>query len=301
MTARRTDLALEARELWAESAGETTKLPGVEARDYETCGCPVTAVRILSDEGARALDKPVGSYVTVDLSRLIRGEPSAFADSARALARELRPLLPLAPSAAVLVVGLGNRDITPDAVGPLVVEHIMVTRHLVGRLPDLFGHLRPVAAFAPGVLGSTGIESADVIRGVIDKARPDAVVLVDALASRRLRRLCATVQLADTGIVPGSGVGNARAALNRETLGLPAVAVGVPTVTDAATLCADLLEEAGAAAVDPAALTPHGGGMIVTPKEIDTRVRDLSKAVGYAVNLCLQEGLSVEDVTDFLS
>ncbi|MDR1158955.1 MAG: GPR endopeptidase [Oscillospiraceae bacterium] len=301
MIARRTDLAVEARELWEESAGETTRLPGVEARDYETRGCPVTAVRILSDEGARALGKPAGAYVTVELPRLIRGEPSAFADAARALAQELRPLLPLAPAAAVLVVGLGNRDITPDAVGPLAVEHVMVTRHLVDRLPDLFGHLRPVAAFAPGVLGSTGMESADIIRGVIAEARPDAVILVDALASRRLRRVCSTVQFADTGIVPGSGVGNARAALNRETLGLPAVAVGVPTVVDTATLCADLLEEAGAAAVDPAALAPHGGGMIVTPKEIDARVRELSKAVGYAINLCLQEDLSVEDVMDFLS
>jgi spore protease len=301
MTERRTDLAVEARELWEESAGETTRLPGVEARDYETRGCPVTSVRILSDEGARALGKPPGAYVTVELPRLIRGEPSAFADAVRTLAQELRPLLPpLAPDAAVLVVGLGNRDITPDAVGPLAVEHIMVTRHLVGRLPDLFGHLRPVAAFVPGVLGSTGMESADIIRGVIAEARPDAVILVDALASRRLRRVCATVQFADTGIVPGSGVGNARAALNRETLGLPTLAVGVPTVVDTATLCADLLEEAGAAAVDPAALAPHGD-MIVTPKEIDTRVRELSKAVGYAINLCLQEGLSVEDMADFLS
>lgn len=301
MLQRRTDLAVEAREIWNESAEKQTRLSGVEARDYDRAGCPVTHVRILDDEGARALGKPVGAYVTVEVSSLSHGQPDVFAHTVQALAEELRPLLGLKPGDKALVAGLGNRDITPDAVGPLAMEHIMVTRHLVEKLPDMFGHMRPVAAMTPGVLGSTGIESADIIRGVIDKARPDVLVMVDALASRKLSRVCNTVQLADTGIVPGSGVGNARAALNRETLGLPVIAVGVPTVVDAATLCVDMLEEAGAAAVDPEALAPYGGGMIVTPKEIDEYVKDIAKVVGYAINLAMHDGFSVSDVTDFLS
>ncbi len=301
MLTRRTDLAVEAHELWTESAPKTTALPGVEARDYVREGCPVTHVKILSDEGARELAKPVGTYVTIEVQGLSRGDPDVFERSVRAVAQELKPLLRVAPNATALVVGLGNRDITPDAVGPICAENVMVTRHLVDKLPDLFGHMRQVAALTPGVLGSTGMETAEILRGVVERVRPDCLIIVDALASRKLSRICATVQLADTGIVPGSGVGNARAALNRETLGVPVIAVGVPTVVDVATLCADMAEEANLPELDPALLRGHGGDMIVTPKEIDTQVRDMARVVGYAINICLHDGISVSDVTGFLS
>ena len=298
---RRTDLAMEAKTLWEESAEKETRLEGVEARDTEREGYKVTTVRILNERGAAALEKPVGNYVTLLLDGLARREEDAFGRAARALGGELRALLKLPDGASALVVGLGNRAITPDAVGPKAAEHTMVTRHLVERVPEHFGSFRPVAALAAGVLGTTGMESGELVQAVVAKLKPDCVLAVDALASRSLDRVCRTIQIADTGIVPGSGVGNARAALNRETLGVPVIAIGVPTVVDAATLCADVLAEAGRDDLDPDALRRAGSGVIVTPKEIDSHVADLSKVIGFGVNLALQTGLTVQDVEMFLS
>ena len=158
-----------------------------------------------------------------------------------------------------------------------------------------------MAALAAGVLGTTGMESGEVVRAVAEQIKPACVVAVDALASRSLRRVCRTIQLADTGITPGSGVGNARAALNAETLGVPVIAVGVPTVVDAATLTCDVLAEAGKGELNPAALQGAGNGLIVTPKDIDTQVHDLAKVIGYGINLALHTGLTNEDVELFLS
>jgi len=171
----------------------------------------------------------------------------------------------------------------------------------VERVPEHFGSFRPVAALAAGVLGTTGMESGEVVRAVAEQINPACVVAVDALASRSLRRVCRTIQLADTGITPGSGVGNARAALNAETLGVPVIAVGVPTVVDAATLACDVLAEAGKGELNPAALQGAGNGLIVTPKDIDTQVHDLAKVIGYGINLALHTGLTIEDVELFLS
>ena len=300
MTAkRRTDLAVEAHEIWRENAEQETQLHGVKARNYTREHCPVTHVEILNEEGAQALGKPIGTYVTVDVRELSR-TGAAFAGIVQALADELKPLLPAQPGQA-LVVGLGNRNITPDAIGPQTIEHLMVTRHLVETMPTMFGQLRPVAALTPGVLGSTGVESAVIIKGVVDSIRPGILIIVDALASRKMSRVCSTVQLADTGIIPGSGVGNARTALNQDTLGTPVIAVGVPTVVEAATLCADIMEEAGAGELDPQLFRSYGGDMIVTPNDIDTHVEDISHVVGYAINMCLHDGFSVEDIADFLS
>mgnify|MGYP005946867373 CR=1 FL=1 len=295
MTQRRTDLALEATELWQEQGGDPGALSGVRTRETSREGFPVTTVDILDDRGAQALGKPAGSYVTLGLEGLMEREEDAFGRAARALAAELKPLLKLKEGELVLVVGLGNRAITPDAVGPLTADQTMVTRHLTQRVPEHFGAFRPVAALAAGVLGSTGVESSELIRAVVEQIRPARVVAVDALASRSLSRLCATIQLADTGITPGSGVGNARAALNQETLGVPVVAVGVPTVVDAATLAADLLGGAEAPALGKAP------ALMVTPKDIDAHVADLSKVLGYGITLALQEGLTLEDVELFLS
>ncbi|GHU91744.1 germination protease [Clostridia bacterium] len=303
--ARRTDLAVEAHEIWRENAEETTALPGVEARGDNVEGYDVTRVRILDEQGAEIMGKPKGLYVTLELGDFFtRSHPEAFNSAVRALAGEMRNMHMLAElddNLEALAVGLGNRQITPDAVGPLSMEHVMVTRHLVSKLPDMFGHMRQVSALTPGVLGTTGMESAEIIRGVIEKINPGLVVIVDALASRKLSRLCSTIQIADTGIVPGSGVGNARAALNYETLGVPVLAVGVPTVVDAATMAADLMEEAGLDAPDPEILRRVGNGLIVTPKEIDARTSDVARVVGYAINLALHPELGVDDVTNFLS
>ena len=301
MLKRRTDLALEARELWSESAEAETELEGVRAREEEREGYPVTRVEILNEAGVQALGKPQGTYITLDLSALARREEDAFPRAARALAGELSGLLKLPQGAPALVVGLGNRAITPDAVGPGAADHTMVTRHLVEQVPEHFGAFRPVAALAAGVLGTTGVESGELVRAVTERIHPACVIAVDALASRSLKRVCTAVQLADTGIVPGSGVGNHRAALNRETLGVPVIAIGVPTVVDGATLAADLLEEAGKGELDPAALAGEGGSLMVTPRDIDQRVSDMAKVIGFGINLALQSGLTVEDVELFLS
>ncbi len=300
MDKRRTDLAVEAAQLWREGGG-AGELQGVTQQESLREGYPVTTVRVLDQEGAKAIGKPVGAYVTITLDGLARREQDAFGRAARAVAAELRALLKLPEGAPALVVGLGNRAITPDNIGPAAADHTMVTRHLVEKVPEHFGSFRPVAALAAGVLGTTGVESGELVRAVTEKIRPSCVIAVDALASRSLSRVCTTVQLSDTGITPGSGVGNARAALDRASLGVPVIAVGVPTVVDGATLAADLLAEAGQAHLDPQALQGAGEGLMVTPRDIDARVTDLAKVVGFGINLALQTGLTVEDVELFLS
>ena len=298
MFSRRTDLALEACELWRESAEKTSRLSGVRSRERKSDGYPVTKVEILDERGETALGRPVGTYVTVDLRSYWRRGPDFFPRAVRATGRALKSLLP-SESASALVVGLGNADMTPDAVGPLATQSVLVTRHLISSMPRQFAGFRPVAAFRTGVLGTTGVETAEAVRGLVEKIRPSVVIAIDALASRRRARLCATVQLSDTGILPGSGVGNRRAALNSETLGVPALAVGVPTVVDAATLAADLLEEHGQS-IDADALRTGHDGLTVTPRDIDAQVRDLARVVGYAVNWALQD-LDVSDISALLS
>ena len=291
MKIRRTDLAVEARELWQEGAGQAARLPGVTAEDHSREGIPVTTVHILDEEGEKALGKPRGNYVTLTLDGVARREEDIFGRAARAVAGELSSLLEgVAPDGLVLVVGLGNRAITPDAIGPKVHERTLVTRHLVRQMPEHFGSFRPVASLAAEVLGNTGMESGEVARAVCEDIRPACVIAVDALASRSLDRLCRTVQLADTGITPGSGIGNHRFGLNRESLGVPVIAVGVPTVVDGATLAADLT---GAEDLPPLG---QGGSLLVTPKDIDSQVSDLSHIIGYGISLALQPGLTVEDL-----
>ena len=296
MRMRRTDLALEARELWQERAGAVTALPGVEARDSLREGIPVNTVRVLDGRGESALGKPQGTYVTLTLEGLANREEDIFQRSVRALAGEMGQLLRSLPGdGLVLVAGLGNRAITPDAIGPQVHRHTLITRHLVRQMPEQFGQLRPVASMAAEVLGTTGLESGELVRAACKEFGPACVIAVDALASRSLDRLCRTVQLSDTGITPGSGVGNHRLGLTRETLGVPVIAIGVPTVVEAATLAADLLD-----ADQPPSLGP-GGELLVTPKDIDSQVADLSKIIGYAVSMALQPGITVAELDMLLS
>ncbi|MCI8437518.1 MAG: GPR endopeptidase [Lawsonibacter sp.] len=296
MRMRRTDLALEARELWQEQTGAVSALPGVEARDSLREGIPVNTVQVLDERGENALGKPRGSYVTLTLEGLARREEGIFPRSVQAVAAELAGLIQDIPqNGLVLVAGLGNRAITPDAVGPKVHQNTLVTRHLVRQMPEHFGSLRPVASVAAEVMGTTGVESGELVRAVCEKLQPACVVAVDALASRSLKRLCKTVQIADTGITPGSGVGNHRMGLTRDTLGVPVIAVGVPTVVDGATLAADLL------GTEQLPDLGEGGGLLVTPKDIDSQVNDLAKVIGYGISMALQPGLSVEELDLLLS
>lgn len=287
MARQRTDLAQESHELWQQSAVQTTSLSGVQAADDTKEGFAVHTVQILDAEGADALGKPMGRYVTVELDGLLRREEDSFSRAVAAIAGILEPMLPAAGDA--LVVGLGNRAITPDLIGPLALEHTLVTRHLVRQLPDHFGSFRPVAALIPGVLANTGMESGLLVRAAASELRPSCIVAIDALASRSVARLCRTVQCSDVGITPGSGVGNHRMALNKETLGIPVIAVGVPTVVEASTLIMDLLGK------DDDSNLP-GSDLFVTPREVDSRVADLSRVIGYGVSMALNPGLSVEDL-----
>jgi spore protease len=298
MFTKRTDLALEARELWQESAEKTTRLTGVKASKQKEEGYPVTRVDILDHRGEEALGKPQGSYLTIDLSSFWQRKADFFERAVRAVGGQLKAMLPAEGPA--LVVGLGNRAMTPDAVGPLALDSVLVTRHLVSAMPRHFAGFRPVAAFRTGVLGLTGVESAETVRGLAAEVKPALIIAVDALAARRVNRMCTTVQLTDTGIVPGSGVGNHRAALNRETLGVPVLSIGVPTVVDAATLAADLLEEAGIPELDETRLRHGKEPLMVTTRDIDQQVRELSRVVGYGINWALQD-LEIEEMNALLA
>ncbi len=265
----RTDLAAEAFPRRAASEG-------VSRQDYEEQGFRVSDIRIESESAADRLCKPKGRYISIETDRFFRREENAFAEAAQLLAKSIRRLLPLNAEASVLVAGLGNRAITPDAVGPETVSRILVTRHLVGQLPTQFGNFRSVCAVETGVLGTTGLESAALIRALFESARPDAIVAIDALAARESDKLCRTVQLNDSGIVPGSGVGNRRAELSQRVFGVPVLALGVPTVVDA------------------------GEGLITTRRDIDRSVQDIGKLLAYGLNLALQEGLTVADIDMFV-
>ena len=291
----RTDLAVEAIENHKTAAA----LPHVRQSDRTLEGFAVHEVRILSEDAAREIGKPQGRYLTLELDALIRREEDAFPRACKALSTLLRELLPRPNDGPVLIAGLGNRMITPDAIGPQTADHVIATRQLVAQSPAIFADWRPVSALAPGVLGQTGVETGEVICGVLDRVRPAAVIAVDALAAGRLSRLLRTVQLADTGITPGAGVGNARAALNKETLGVPVIAVGVPTVVDGATLAHEISSQLGQP--DCEALDDLSQPVMITTRDIDREVADISRMIGYAVNMALHPHLSVADIDLYLS
>ncbi len=270
MVGCRTDLCAE--EL-PQNGGE---LRGVKSRQYERDGFVVTDVEVLDREGSVALCKPIGRYLTVDLDSFFRREEDSFSRAVSLLASCMSQLLPLSPEDSVLVAGLGNPAITPDAVGPEAAAVTLATRHLKEQMPEDFAMFRPVSVCQTGVLGTTGMESAELIRAIAGAVSPAAIVVVDALAARSSEKLCRTVQLTDSGIVPGSGVGNDRAELSGRNLGVPVLAVGVPTVVDA------------------------GGGLIVTPRDIDKYVKDAGKLIAYALNMDLHQGLSVSDIDMFV-
>lgn len=273
----RTDLAVEAKTLWEQSAGKTTQLEGVIARERESEGLAVTQVEITNEQGQAALGKEIGTYVTVELPRFDR----SVYRCARAVAAELRALLP--EEGSVLIVGLGNPAVTPDALGPQSVQRVFLTRHLIANLPAQFGRCRSVSAVTPGVLATTGIESLELVRGAVSHVRPDFVIAIDALAAGSMERLCRTVQLSDTGIVPGSGVGNRRAAFSEESLGVPVCSLGVPTVVDASALCEGAEER-----------------MVVTPRDIDAQIAWLSRVLADGVNLALHPDFSYEEIAQFV-
>ena len=280
MPTPRTDLALEA----AVSALQT-HAEGVEQRQFLSHSFEIDEIRITFPAAAEAVGKPVGRYLTMDVTRWRDQGADAFQNCVAALGACLDLLLKdKQTSGEALIVGLGNRLVTPDAVGPRCTDHVIVTRHLLRHDPEQFAGFFPVAALATGVLAATGVESGEVVAAVAEQIRPGFVIAVDALAARSAQRLCNTIQLSDTGIVPGSGVGNARAALNERTLGVPVLAVGVPTVVDGGSITGD----------------ESLNGMFVTPKDVDALVGDLAKVIGYGINAALQKDMTVGEMEFYL-
>lgn len=278
---QRTDLALEAREL----ASGNGAVEGVDFEESLRGGLLCQKVTVRTQAGGEALGKPVGTYYTLNIVPLLRRESGEFPAAVDALASVLTELLRPTGEQCSLVAALGNRDITPDNVGPLAAESVLVTRHLKQYAPEDFKMLSPVAVITPGVMASSGIESADYIKWVCEQLRPAQVVVIDALAAKDLDRLCSTVQVTDAGITPGSGVGNSRSAVNSETLGVPVVAIGVPTVVDITSLVRSEELKSGPEA-----------DMIVTPRNIDAEVVSASRLVAYALNCALHPGLKLEDI-----
>lgn len=274
----RTDLALEA------AANKPLQEKDVTLRSEELAGVKLTYMHVRSPYGAQELQKPQGRYVTMELPPLSDNDEQ-LEQYARLLGRELAQMLP--PEGTVLVVGLGNEAITPDAVGPQTARLVLATRHVEGEFARSTGldSLRPTAVFASGVRGKTGVESAEVVRGLCSVVHPAAVIAVDALASKSVSRLGRTVQLSDGGIAPGSGVGNECRALSENTLGVPVIAMGVPTVVDAATLVVEL---AGFEYLEAELLSPSGTQMMVTPREIDLIVRRAARLMAMAIHSALQ-------------
>ena len=292
MLSIRSDLALELREMFAE------EISGVESLRQDKDGINITHVKIKSEEAAKKIGKPVGNYVTVEIRDMSFPDEEICERAANAVATELRKLVPLMEKTSVLVVGLGNREITPDSIGPKTVSKIAVTRHISKVTENNFNlAVRPVSAVAPGVLGITGIETSEIIKGVLQHVKPDLIIAVDALAARNLSRLGTTLQLSDTGIVPGSGVGNHRKALDKETLGVPVIAIGVPMVADVATLAIDIMQNfSGSNQVSEnkqnlslmaRVLTDKGENMIVTPNDVDVISQQASEIIAEGINIVL--------------
>ncbi|HBI04965.1 MAG TPA: GPR endopeptidase [Paenibacillaceae bacterium] len=240
----RTDLAVEARELVSEKSG-VKEIPGVRFETEEDQGIMISRVEVLNMEGAEIIGKLPGKYLTFEIPGLRRQDSDLQNRVAARFAKEFHTFLEqlgLKKEASALVVGLGNWNVTADAIGPIVVENLLVTRHLFKLMPDEVDKgYRSVSAISPGVLGITGMETSEIVLGVVQQTKPDFVIAIDALASRALERVNTTIQISDTGISPGSGVGNKRKPLNKETLGIPVIAVGIPTVVDAATIVHDAI------------------------------------------------------------
>jgi len=306
----RTDLAVETRDAYKKA--ENSDVPGVVTEEENIDDVKITRVKIETEGGAEIIGKPIGNYITLDAPQIKQNDPDINEKVYKVLARELRKLIGTDINESALVVGLGNWNVTPDALGPKAVSDVEVTRHILEYAPHVLSRpVRSVSAISPGVLGTTGMETVEVIRGVVDKVKPSFVIAVDALASRKLERISTTIQIADTGINPGSGVGNKRMAMSKETLGVSVIAIGVPTVVDAATMANDTIElmlenmnknnlqvsddydrikqadQNEKYELIKQVLNPYVGDLVVTPKEIDEIITSVSDVVAQGINHAL--------------
>ncbi|MET3543614.1 spore protease [Paenibacillus favisporus] len=311
----RTDLAVDAREM----AGHAGPIPGVDEEITEKDGIKITRLNVLNEAGSQAIGRVKGHYVTLEVPGLRNGDTKLQEQVAEAFAREFEDFLALIgiqKKQTVLIVGLGNWNVTPDSLGPLVVENVLVTRQYFQLMPDQVAPgYREISAIAPGVLGLTGIESSEIVQGIVERTKPDLIIAIDALASKSLERVNTTIQIADIGIHPGSGIGNKRRGLTKEVLGVPVVAIGVPTVCYASTIVNNVMEmmknhfgqetnqtrqimgmlddinEQERLALVKEVLEPLGHDLIVTPKEIDEFIEDIANIVASGLNAALHDAV----------
>ena len=289
----RTDLALEAREFIEEANGE---MRGVIVDTYSAASdtVQVTHVQITTKNGAKSMGKPIGTYITLEADNLTEPDEDYHREVSKVIAKQLKHLLPnFEEEKSILVVGLGNRDVTADALGPEVVDHLNITRHMLRQFgPAAYScdKVHQISSIVPGVMGKTGMETAEIIRGVVDSTTPDVIVVIDALAARSTRRLTRTIQITNTGIQPGSGVGNHRDSLTEESLGVPVIAIGIPTVVDAATIVNDAIGHLHQDDPELQNTFYDMHNMYVTAKDIDSTIKrlgfTLSEALNMAFSLC---------------
>ncbi|MBD9219138.1 MAG: GPR endopeptidase [Clostridiales bacterium] len=310
---------MEACELLSKE--ETYK--GIETEMKRTDGIEITTVRITNDNAAEAVGKPKGTYISIEADKM-KGADADFRQKVIEITADmLKTVLNSDREKNILVAGLGNRYITPDSLGPKVVAKILVTRHIRDTLSDkIDDSVASVAAIAPGVMGITGIETAEILKGIIERIKPDAVIAIDALAARRTSRINSVIQIADSGISPGSGVGNKRMLLNEESLGVPVIGIGVPTVVSAATLVNDSMERILSAMAEASEeklfyntlnnlgderetliaelLEPYAENMFVTPKEVDEVIERLAEIISNAINIAVHPALTKEDINKYV-
>lgn len=320
----RTDLAVEAKEIYKqENNGE---IPGVEVEENCVDDIKTTTVKIVTDVGEKMMGKPKGTYITIDMPKFTYYDGDTMEQVSEVLGKTLSEMVNIDDSMTALVVGLGNWNVTPDALGPKVVSKLMITRHLKQLVPDKIDEgIRPVCAIAPGVLGLTGIETGEIVKGVVEKIKPNLIVCIDALASRKMDRVNSTIQIGNTGISPGSGVGNRRMEISENVLGIPVIAIGVPTVVDAATMANDTIDMVLDEMIKQSKkdskfynmlksldkdekqnmieqlLDPYVGNLMVTPKEVDLVIDSISKVIANGINIALQPALDLEDINKFLN
>lgn len=306
----RTDMAIERNDIYKKQNNIENQIDGIETEEEEKDQIKISRVKILNEQGEKALAKPKGDYVTLDVKNIKTVDEEGIEKIAEVLGDELREIIKkhISDTEDILVVGLGNLYVTPDALGPKVVPEIQVTRHILQYMPSAMPEdTRPVSAISPGVLGITGIETMEILKGIVENIKPKMLIVIDALASRSIERISSSIQIADTGIVPGAGVGNTRKEISIKTLGIPVIALGIPTVVDLASItndCIDLFIESlqqKAMSNDylnklrekdnyeeiKEALIPKDYNMIVTPKEIDKLIENMSKIVSKGINMSL--------------
>lgn len=313
------DLAIEAHDIIRGETG--AEIPGVRMDEEQFKYAKVTTITIETDEGVQEMGRPKGKYITIDAPEITSNNYLIHRDLTEVLGQQLTRILNLKDEASILLVGLGNWNATPDALGPQVINKSLVTRHLFQYTPEeLHGQLRKVSAITPGVLGLTGIETAEIIQGIVQHVKPDLVIAIDSLAAGSLDRIGTSIQLSDTGIHPGSGVGNRRTGINEETVGCKVVAIGVPTVVNAAVIASNCLE----ALMDQlkssptlykvykglnpevineileTALSPYNGNLMVTPKEIDTLIQTTARIIAGGLGISLHPGIDREDYELYL-